>query len=93
MGHPSPNKRAEYRQALSQVNWYLKQPGSRYGFILTDRELVVFRRSNNIGWVELATSIPFALGGSPSQPQPVPLALWYLGMLAAQDQGDARWNM
>ncbi|EFW22733.1 conserved hypothetical protein [Coccidioides posadasii str. Silveira] len=39
-----PGVRKEYRQALSQVNWYMKQHKARYGFLLTDVELVVFRR-------------------------------------------------
>lgn len=85
--------RNEYRQALSQVNWYMKQHDSRYGFILTDRELIVFRRVDNNGNLELAPPIPFTIGGTAEQPRlTVLLALWYLGMLAAQD-GPEGWRM
>ncbi|KAH1863774.1 hypothetical protein KXX01_002399 [Aspergillus fumigatus] len=85
---------AEYRQALSQVNFYMKQHRSRYGFILTDRELVVFRRRDNNGNLELASPTPFTAGGTAQQPQlTVLMALWYLGMLAAQDQGVDRWYL
>lgn len=86
--------RTEYRQALSQVNWYMKQHHSRYGFLLTDQELVVLRRLDSHGNLELAPPIPFTAGGTVAQPRmTVLLALWYLGMLAAQDQGVDRWDM
>lgn len=92
--HPILGIRSEFRQALSQVNWYMKQHHSRYGFLLTDRELLVFRRLNNTGHLELASPVPFSIGGCAAQPQlTVLLALWYLGMLAAQDQGAHCWNM
>ncbi|KAH1347497.1 hypothetical protein LV164_007205 [Aspergillus fumigatus] len=92
--HRIPGYRAEYRQALSQVNFYMKQHRSRYGFILTDRELVVFRRRDNNGNLELASPTPFTAGGTAQQPQlTVLMALWYLGMLAAQDQGVDRWYL
>ncbi|CAI7662363.1 unnamed protein product [Penicillium glandicola] len=89
--HPVPGVRTEYRQALSQVNWYMKQHHSRYGFILTDQQLVAFRRLDDNGHLELAPPIPFTTDGNAAQPQlTVLLALWYLGMLAANDQGDDR---
>lgn len=92
--HPMPSYRKEFRQVLSQLNWYMGQHQARYGFILTDRELVVVRRLDANGYLELAPSIPFSRGGDASQPElTVLLALWYLGMLAANDQGDDRWNM
>ena len=79
--------RSEYRQGLSQVNWYSKQHDSRYGFLLTDRELVVLRRLDDNGNLELAPPIPFRIAGTAEQPQlTVTLALWYIGMLAAEHQ-------
>ncbi|KAG2413345.1 hypothetical protein HFD88_002534 [Aspergillus terreus] len=92
--HRLVTSRTEYCQALSQVNYYMNQHRSRYGFILTDQELVVFRRRDANGNLELAAPIPFAAGGSAQQPQlTVLLALWYLGMLAAQDQGPQSWYL
>ncbi|KKK16422.1 hypothetical protein ARAM_006372 [Aspergillus rambellii] len=67
--HPITGARVEYRQALSQVNWYMRQHHSRYGFLLTDRELVVFRRLDNNGNLELAHPVPFTRGGTVVQPQ------------------------
>ncbi|KAI9374778.1 hypothetical protein BJX61DRAFT_532134 [Aspergillus egyptiacus] len=66
---PSYSWRREYRQAISQVNWYTRQHGSRYGFILTEKELVVWRRLDNFGNLELADPIPFVRGGTTAQPQ------------------------
>lgn len=92
--HPLPGVRSEYRQALSQVNWYMRQHRSRYGFILTDRELLVFRRTDSSGNLQLAQPIPFTTGGTATNPRlTVLLALWYLGMLAAQDGGADCWYM
>ncbi|PGH16821.1 hypothetical protein AJ79_01465 [Helicocarpus griseus UAMH5409] len=88
-----PGVRKEYRQALSQVNWYMKQHKARYGFLLTDVELVVFRRLDDNGNLELAPAIPFTAGGTPTQPQlTVIFALWCLGMMAAHD-GPGGWEM
>ncbi|OOF98428.1 hypothetical protein ASPCADRAFT_205663, partial [Aspergillus carbonarius ITEM 5010] len=67
--HPRLSMRTEYRQALSQVNYYMEQHGSRYGFLLTDRELVVFRRVDDDGNLELAPAIPWVRGGTDEEPQ------------------------
>ncbi|ODH50303.1 hypothetical protein GX48_03575 [Paracoccidioides brasiliensis] len=62
--HPLLGIRNEYRQALSQVNWYMRQHNSRHGFLLTNRELVVFRRVDDSGNLELVPPIPFTSGGT-----------------------------
>lgn len=88
------NERREYRQVFSQLNWYLKQHRARYGFILTDEELVAVKRLDNNGNLLLSQSIYWHVGGTANNPQlTVLLALWYLGMLAAQDQGPNQWSM
>ncbi|CEJ92507.1 hypothetical protein VHEMI08157 [[Torrubiella] hemipterigena] len=79
----------EYLQAVSQLNYYMHIHKARYGYILTDRELVAFeriptkhysmarfKRSNPISW------IPTELHDIERTPT-VLMALWYLGMLAA----------
>jgi hypothetical protein len=87
-------QRKEYRQALSQVNYYMKQHSSRYGFVLTDHEMVAVRRLDDNGNLQLSNPIPWDIGGTAAQPQlTVLLALWYLGMLAAHDQGADQWRM
>ncbi|KAK2749726.1 hypothetical protein FQN55_002962 [Onygenales sp. PD_40] len=71
----------EYRQVLSQINFYMKQNGARYGFVITDTELVPVKRLSEDGHVAVATAIPWTQRG-PGQ-LTVLLGLWYLGMLAA----------
>lgn len=89
--HPLSTLRKELHKALSQVNWYMRQHNARYRFLLTDQELVVFRRLDDKGYLELAPPTSFTTGGSASQPQlTVLLALWYVGMLATNDQGGDR---
>ncbi|KAL2847039.1 hypothetical protein BJX68DRAFT_268339 [Aspergillus pseudodeflectus] len=90
----SPTEQAEYRQALSQVNWYMKQNQTRYGFIMTDHELVAIRRLDDNGNLELSPPIPWDAQGTVAQPRmTVLLALWYLGMLASQNQGAGQWKL
>ncbi|CEJ54427.1 hypothetical protein PMG11_00740 [Penicillium brasilianum] len=98
----------EFRQVLSQVNFYMVQTVARYGFVLTDRELVVIRRStdkdgNSIkGSLDLAKPIPWNSGLPAYDPTSgnqrarrvrftVPLALWYLGMMASNDEDWGLW--
>ncbi|OJD27503.1 hypothetical protein ACJ73_01116 [Blastomyces percursus] len=86
--------RNEYRQVLSQVNYYMKQHGSRHGFVLANNELVAIRRLDNDGNLELSAPISWESRGTAAQPRlTMMLALWYLGMLAAQDQGQDRWYL
>ncbi|PWY80833.1 hypothetical protein BO94DRAFT_548130 [Aspergillus sclerotioniger CBS 115572] len=82
-----PGRKFEFKQVLSQLNWYMKQHQAKYGFLLTDRELVAVKRLDGQGKLELSGSIPWDIHGSEDQPRlTVLLALWYLGMLAANDQ-------
>ncbi|KKZ68259.1 hypothetical protein EMCG_06082 [[Emmonsia] crescens] len=80
---PGDLKAKEYRQVLAQVNFYMKQNGARYGFIITDTELVPVKRVSEDGHVAVATAIPWTQHG-PGQ-LTILLGLWYLGMLAASN--------
>lgn len=93
--HALPTVRNEYRQPLSQVNFYMNQHTARYGFLLTNTELVVFQRLDANGNLQLAASIPYNAGGAPGYPQMTVLfALFCLGMMAAQDgNGPNGWSM
>lgn len=66
---PDPNAAMEFKQALSQVNHYMKQHHARYRFIITDRELVAIRRLDRNGNLELSSSIPWTSRGTTAQPQ------------------------
>ncbi|EDN06288.1 predicted protein [Histoplasma mississippiense (nom. inval.)] len=89
-----PAGRRECRQVLSQLNFYMKQHHARYGYIITDLELVPVRRRDDVGNLDLAQPIPWNARGNPGNEQlTVMLALWYLGMLAAQNNGPGSWNI
>nr|KMM68889.1 hypothetical protein CPAG_05212 [Coccidioides posadasii RMSCC 3488] len=75
--------RREYFQVLSQVNYYMKQHNARYGFVLTDTELVPIKRLDSNGNLLVAQAIPWAAAG-PGR-LTILLGLWYLGMLGAAD--------
>lgn len=83
----NPRDRTEFKQVLSQVNFYMLQHHTRYSFILTDLELVAIRRLDRNGNLEVSTSIPWTATGTAANPtMTVALGLWYLGMLAADGQ-------
>ncbi|PYI31878.1 hypothetical protein BP00DRAFT_425320 [Aspergillus indologenus CBS 114.80] len=86
--HSSPAKRREFKQLLSMVNWYMRQHHTRYGFILTDREFVAIRRLDGPGKgnLELSEPVSWEASGTVSDPRlTILLGLWYLGMLAADE--------
>lgn len=84
---PDPRIQTEFKQVLSQINFYMLQHHARYGFILTDAELVAVRRLDRNGNLELSASIPWTTTGTAAQPRlTVLLGIWYLGMLASNNQ-------
>ncbi|KAE8133851.1 hypothetical protein BDV38DRAFT_257236 [Aspergillus pseudotamarii] len=88
---PTPYGRKQFKQALAQVNYYMKQHETHFGFILTDRELVAIRRLDRNGRLELSDSVSWITKGSECQPRlTVLLALWYLGMLASDN---LQWHL
>ncbi|KAL3469733.1 hypothetical protein BJX99DRAFT_264922 [Aspergillus californicus] len=76
-----------YKRYLAHLNYYMSTSGSRYGFILTNRELVVVRRCvGGITSLEVADPVEWYMGGTEDRPAlTILLALWYIGMLAAKD--------
>ena len=94
MQNGNESQQREFRQALSQVRKYMTDNGRcRYGFILTDQELVATKRNDNSGHTYVSDPIPWSRQGNPKDPVVTPLlALWYLGMLAANDNGLAAWS-
>ncbi|KAI2730835.1 hypothetical protein CBS147332_2687 [Penicillium roqueforti] len=76
----------EFFKPLAQVNWYMTQHGTQFGFILTDQELVPIQRVDDDGNLKLGAPIPWTQTGTSKEPQlTVALGLWYLGMLTADD--------
>lgn len=81
-------------QVLGDLSVYIKQHHMRYGFVLTDGEMVAIRRVDDNGNLELSNPVKWKPDGQPGKPQlTILLALWYFGMLAAHDEGPDRWMM
>ncbi|KAJ5278678.1 hypothetical protein N7478_004050 [Penicillium angulare] len=66
---------------LARIHLYTERCGTRYGFILTDQELVAIKRDDTSGRIALSKAILLTSGGTELS---VSLDLWYLGMLAAK---------
>lgn len=81
----------QFFQALSQLNYYMKQHSSRYGFMLTNCEFVAVKRGSTRGVLHLADPVDWTASGTVTSPQmTVALGIWYLGMLASDDLS---WSM
>ncbi|KAJ9301958.1 hypothetical protein DTO271G3_824 [Paecilomyces variotii] len=82
-----PKLQIEFKQVLSQLNFCMKENYARYGFVLTEIELVAVRRLDRNGNLEVSASIPWTTFSTEFKPKlTVLLGLWYLGMLASNDQ-------
>ncbi|EQL02651.1 sialidase [Ophiocordyceps sinensis CO18] len=97
-------KRVEYLRGLAALHHAMREHGCRYGFILTEIELVLFRCGTDstpfFGDLEI-TSIQLAIcsphgghGKTPETPLTACLALWGLCQLASDDSpvGYAHWR-
>lgn len=72
----------------------MKQHHTQYGFILKNHEFVALRRLDQNGRLQMSNPVPWATQGSVAQPRlTVLLALWYLGMLAAEDGGPHDYHL
>ncbi|RAL13346.1 uncharacterized protein BO97DRAFT_342636 [Aspergillus homomorphus CBS 101889] len=77
----------EFRQVLAQLNYYMIQHHTRYGFVITNKELVAVRRLDREGNLQISESVPWTARGTADEPcMTVLLGLWVLGMLAANDK-------
>ncbi|KKZ68117.1 hypothetical protein EMCG_06227 [[Emmonsia] crescens] len=73
--------RREFYQVLSQINYYMKQNNTQYGFILTDTELILIKWLDGNGRLQLTQPIQWETKGP--ERLTILLGLWYLGMLSA----------
>ena len=81
----------QYRQGLAQLNYYMKENQTRYGFMLTDQELVAVKRMDRDGNLQVARSVRWGTSGSYGPAvMTVLLAFWKMGMLSATGDG---WYM
>ena len=96
-------KRVEYLRGLAHLHHVMREHGTRYGFILTEIELVLVRNgaegTPHFGYLEV-TSVQLAAAGTDvdgedeEAPLTACLALWGLCMLAGDEPipGHAAWK-
>ena len=99
----SPNDRVKYLRHLAHLHHFMREHGTRYGFIMTEIELVCVRaggppNGENIplfGYLEVAAPVQVDTSGTAldgSLKMTVGLALWYLHMLAKEQPLDAQFH-
>ena len=103
----SPAKQVKYLQSLAHLHRYMREHSSRYGFIMTETELVCVRAGDpkhrgsdvpSFGFLELSSPIQLAAHGKSAEgslQMTASLALWYLHMLAKEQPlyGQISWKM
>ncbi|KAJ6037307.1 hypothetical protein N7540_001586 [Penicillium herquei] len=73
----------QYNQTLAEVNYFMDGHDARCGFVLTEAELVAVKRLDKNGRLAVSAPIPWTAGGH--NQLSVRLGIWYLGMLAAEE--------
>lgn len=70
----------EFERRPAHVNFYMRQHSARYGYLLTNTELVAVKCLDGNGRLAVSTAIPWTSGGVGQIS--VLLALWYLGVIS-----------
>lgn len=100
------NRQVDYLEPLAQLHRFMREHGTRYGFIMTEIELVCVRAGGPptedgvplFGYLEVAAPIQISTSGRNPDGSPrmtADLALWYLHMLAKEHPfpGQPYWRM
>lgn len=104
-----PNEQIEYLRPLAQLQWMMREQSCRYGFIMTEIELVCVRMGSVsdgvgggipfFGHLELSKPIDLSASSASSSSGQAKLtaclALWYLHMLTSNSplQGQLHWKV
>lgn len=102
----SPIDKVRYLEHLAHLHRFMREHGTRYGFIMTEIELVCVRlggppTEDNVplfGYLEVATPIQISasgMGENGALKMTAGLALWYLHMLAKEQPfpGQYHWRV
>lgn len=85
-----PARKKDFKQVLAQVNFYMKEHDTQYGYILTDAEFVAIKRIDQNGRLKVSESVRWNANANDPHGLTLLHALWYLGVLAARDTGGGR---
>jgi hypothetical protein len=103
----TPPEKVLYLRGLARLHHFMREHGCRYGFIITEIELVCVRAGVDtssdhaiplFGCLEVAQAVQIATSGKDSNgnlQMTVGLALWYLHMLAKEQPmpGQFHWRL
>ncbi|KAK3067153.1 hypothetical protein LTR53_016142 [Teratosphaeriaceae sp. CCFEE 6253] len=103
----SLSQQTKYLLGLAQLQRFMREHGTRYGFIMTEIEIICVRAGGApsattakplFGYVEVSTPIPVATAGRGANGAPrmtAGLALWWLHMLAREQSfpGQYHWKL
>lgn len=103
----SPGEKIKYLQSLAHLHRFMREHGTRYGFIMTEIELVCVRAGGPpqqdsevplFGHLEVATPVQIGTSGTgegSNLRMTAGLALWWLHMLASDQSppGQYHWRM
>jgi hypothetical protein len=87
------SKNVEARKVLNQIHGYMDQHEARYGYIVTDQELICFRR-NGSGWGQLEVGPAIRHDVKPDRKSGVlnsKYVLFYLHWRVANDDSPEKW--
>ena len=107
MRNGSPGQKVDYLKGLAYLHHFMREHGCRYGFIMTEIELVCVRAGGApspdttiplFGYLEVAHPIQIAASGrgeNGNLQMTAGLALWYLHMLAKEQPfpGQFHWKL
>lgn len=107
MRNSTPGDKIKYLQTLAHLHRFMREHGTRYGFIMTEIELVCVRAGGPpnpedtrplFGFLEVAAPVQIAASGrdeSGKLGMTAGLALWWLHMLAKEQPlpGQMHWKM
>ncbi|EMC92820.1 hypothetical protein BAUCODRAFT_77478 [Baudoinia panamericana UAMH 10762] len=97
--------KVRYQQTLAKLHYFMRDHGTRYGFIITEIELVCIRIGGPLteakplfGMMEIATPVEIATSGlreDGTLKMTAGLALWWLHMLARDQpfEGQHHWKL
>ena len=97
-GKAAATKRSktEAKKVLSQIHGYMDRHGARYGYVVTDEELIFVRRRGNT-WGQIDISPPIKHGASPDPNKGTlnsKYVLFYFHWVVANDdKGPNGWRM
>ena len=103
----TPAQKVDYLRGLSHLHRFMREHGCRYGFIMTEIELVCVRAGGHpsaedprplFGYLEVAEPVEIStsgMGEGGKLQMTAGLALWYLHMLAKEQPlpGQFHWKM